>query len=154
MDNQILIILCIFAAMALLGYVAFMLLSDKDVSGRLRNRLVGKAKTDITKPTGPKGVVPLLQKMGQAAAQPFMPKTREAQSDLRKRLGYAGIYSNSAIKAVTGAKVICLGVGLIGGYIGSLQTEGFLSVVMCLSVGGLVGYLLPTFWLRQAIKKN
>jgi tight adherence protein C len=154
MDTQILIIICIFAALALLGYVAFMLLSDKDVSGRLRNRLVGKAKTDVTKPTGPKGVVPLLQKMGQAAAQPFMPKTREAQSDLRKRLGYAGIYSNSAIKAVTGAKVICLGVGLIGGYIGSLQTEGFLSVVMCLSVGGLVGYLLPTFWLKRAIKKN
>ena len=50
--------------------------------------------------------MPLLQKMGQAAAQPFMPKTREAQSDLRRRLGYAGIYSNSAIKAVTGAKVI------------------------------------------------
>ena len=68
MDNQILIILCIFAALALLGYVAFMLLSDKDVSGRLRNRLVGKAKTDVTKPTSPTGVVPLLQKMGQAAA--------------------------------------------------------------------------------------
>ena len=154
MDNQILIILCIFAALALLGYVAFMLLSDKDVSGRLRNRLVGKAKTDVTKPTSPKGVVPLLHKMGQAAAQPFMPKTREAQSDLRKRLGYAGINYNSTITAVTGAKVICLGVGLIGGYIGSLRTEGFLSIVMCLSVGGLVGYLLPTFWLKRAIKKN
>ena len=104
MDNQILIILCVVAAIGLLGYVAYIMLADKDIAGRLRNRLVGKAKTDITKPKGPSGFVPLLQKMGQAAAEPFMPKTREAQSDLRKHLGHAGIYSNSAMKAVTGAK--------------------------------------------------
>src|SRR5271170_5871828 len=134
MDNQILIILCVAAALGLLAYVAFILLSDKDVAGRLRNRLVGKAKTDVTKPKGPSGVVPLLQKMGQAAAEPFMPKTREAQSDLRKRLGYAGVYSNSAMKAVTGAKVICLGVGLILGYIASTQVDGFLSVLMAICI--------------------
>ena len=155
MDNTTLIILCVVAAIGLLGYVAYILLADKDIAGKLRNRLVGKAKTDITKPKGPSGFIPLLQKVGQAAAEPFMPKTREAQSDLRKRLGHAGIYSNSAMKAVTGAKVICLGVGLILGYIGSTQTDGgVLSVLMCLCTGGLIGYLLPTFWLKRAIKKN
>ncbi len=154
MDIQTLIIICVVGAVGLLGYVAFMLLSDKDVAGRLRNRLVGKAKTDVTKPKGPRGFIPLLQKMGQAAAEPFMPKTREAQSDLRRRLGFAGIYSNSAIKAVTGAKVISLAVGLIIGYLVSTQFDDMMSKIMSLCIGGLFGYLMPTFWLKRAIKKN
>jgi tight adherence protein C len=154
MDIQTLIIVCVVGAVALLAYVAFMLLSDKDVSGRLRNRLVGKAKTDVTKPKGPNGFVPLLQKMGQAAAEPFMPKTREAQSDLRRRLGFAGVYSNSAIKAVTGAKVISLAVGLVIGYVVSTQFDDMTSKIMSLCIGGLFGYLMPTFWLKRAIKKN
>lgn len=153
MDNQLLILICVFSAVALLGYFMYTLMSGPS-NGKLRDRLIGKTQTDATKPPPLPGVVPLLQKVGQAAAEPFLPKTREAQSELRRRLGYAGIYSPSAIKVVTGAKVISLGLGLIGGYFAGTQLDGFFMMLAALSVGGLVGYLAPTFWLKSAIKRN
>ncbi len=153
MNNELLIILCIVGALGLIVYMVFVLSADA-ITGKVRNRLVGKATNDGTKPKAKAGMVPLLQKVGQAAAQPFMPKTREAQSEARKRLGYAGYYSNSAVKLVTGSKVILLGIGLIVGYFVSTQTQGASSLFICLSVGGLGGYLLPTFWLKWAIKSN
>src|SRR6478752_3513176 len=121
MDITLLIFFCVFGVVALVGYGVFALMSTT-TDGKLRDRLVGKAGNDGTQPAtaaGASGVVPLLQKVGHAAAQPFMPKSREAQSDLRKRLGYAGYYSASALKLLTGAKVLCLAAGLIGGYVAS-----------------------------------
>jgi tight adherence protein C len=153
MDNEVLIILCIVGALALVLYMMFVMSADAN-TGKVRNRLVGKATNDGTKPKEKAGMVPLLQKVGTAAAQPFMPKTREAQSEVRKRLSYAGVYSNGAIKLVTGAKVILLGIGLICGYLASTQTQGMSSLFICLCVGGLAGYLLPSFWLKWAIKSN
>jgi tight adherence protein C len=151
MDQQTLIIVCVFGAVALIGYFLFVVMSAPS-GNRLRDRLVGKAKQDVTKAPG--GVMPLLQKVGQAASQPFMPKTREAQSEMRRRLGYAGIYSPSAIKFVTGAKVICMAIGLIVGYVASTQTDGFSGFFISLSIGGLVGYLTPVMWLKHLIKSN
>ena len=48
----------------------------------------------------------MLQKIGTAAAQPFMPTSRENSLSLRRTLGYAGIYSPAAFKLITGRKVI------------------------------------------------
>jgi tight adherence protein C len=93
----------------------------------------------------------MLQRIGQAAAEPFMPKTREKQSSLRKQLGLAGIYSASAFKVMTGAKVILLGLGLSLGYVGG---TAFDMLALGVSLGGLLGYLLPTFWLKLKIKAN
>jgi tight adherence protein C len=93
----------------------------------------------------------MMQRLGQAASQPFMPKTREKQSTLRKQLGRAGIYAPSALKVVTGMKVILLGLGLLMGY-----GLGFWlnSMLIGLSLGGLLGYLTPTIWLKMRIKGN
>ncbi len=153
MDDQLLILLCIFGTVGLLAYFGIMLMSSPS-QGKLRNRLVGKAANDATKPPPIPGMVPLLQKVGQAASSPFMPKTREAQSDMRRRLGYAGVYSTSAIKLVTGAKVICLGLGLIGGYFAGTFCDAILMVIAILCAGALLGYLAPTFWLKWAISAN
>jgi len=153
MDNEALIFLCVAGAITLVGFSLYLLFAPAS-NERLRSRLNGDAEQDATEAPGAAGVVPLLQKVGQAAAQPFMPKTREAQSDLRRRLGYAGYYSNSAIKMVTGAKVICLAGGLGLGYLASTFTDTFMMQMAALSIGGLFGYLAPTFWLKFSIKAN
>ena len=153
MDDSLLIPLLVFIAMAMVVYVGFVLLKPK-TDKQLRNRLNGKHKTDEINGTKPKGVTNVLSKVGQVAAAPFMPKTREAQGDLRKRLGYAGIYSVSAIKLVTGAKVIFLALGLVGGYLVSTFISAFMLKMAILSTGGLIGYLGPMFWMKWAIKNN
>jgi len=153
MSDQLPIFLCIAAALGLLAYVAIILLGSGG-TGKLRDRLTGKSQTDATKVAHKQGMVPLLKKMGNVAAEPFMPKTREAQSELRSRLGFAGIYSTSALKLVTGAKVIALGLGLIGGYFLCQFVDGIFMQMAALSTGGLVGYLTPTFWLKWKIKTN
>jgi tight adherence protein C len=80
-----------------------------------------------------------------------MPKTREKVSSIRRQLGHAGIYSASAIKLMTGAKVICLFGGLALGYAGGMAMD---SLLLGFSVGGLGGYLAPTIWLKLQVKKN
>jgi tight adherence protein C len=80
-----------------------------------------------------------------------MPTNREEVSDLRRRLGYAGVYTPSAIKVMVGFKVILLGLGVVVGYaLGTMW--GFMW--LGLSIGGLLGYLLPVFWLKIKIKSN
>lgn len=92
-----------------------------------------------------------LKKIGTAAAEPFMPSTREKQSAIRRDLYHAGIYAPTAVKLVTGAKFICLIGGLLIGY-----TLGYMfnQVLIGISVGGLVGYLLPKMWLKMKINGN
>ncbi len=91
------------------------------------------------------------QAIGQACARPFLPKSREKQSALRRQLGHAGIYSASAIRTVTGLKFILLILGLAGGYGLGLWVDNLL---LGLSVGGLVGYLLPAMWIKSQIKRH
>lgn len=150
MNEQLPLIICIVGAIALMGFFVTRLFSNDGSGKKLRGRLsAGSAPVEVVAKS--EGVVPLLQRLGQAAAKPFMPEKRENQSGLRKSLGYAGIYSPSAIKLVTGCKVICLALGLIGGYV-----LGFVfgSLLLGLSVGGLIGYILPTVWLKLAMKSN
>ncbi|MGH7213698.1 MAG: type II secretion system F family protein, partial [Tepidisphaeraceae bacterium] len=124
--------------------------------GKLRDRLGAgseQERLDAASGAQPRGssFAPILHKVGQVAAKPFMPKTREAQSGLRNRLGHAGIYQPSAVRAVQAAKVICLAGGLIGGYVAGVMMKNML---MGLSFGGLIGYLAPTFWLKHMVKRN
>ena len=102
MSDQILIFFCVAGTIGLLAYCAMLMIGTSG-NGKLRDRLTGKSQTDATQPQQRQGMA-LLKKMGNVAAEPFMPKTREAQSELRSRLGFAGIYSNSALKLVTGCK--------------------------------------------------
>ena len=156
MNDQLLLVLFISAAVSLVAFVLCrMLLSRGDDEKKLRGRL---QKSDGTALGSPQPVLPaaggmrsMFERVGQAAAEPFMPKTREKQSSLRHSLARAGIYAPAAVKILTGAKVIFLALGLIGGYLAGMAT-GFL--LLGLSVGGLVGYLAPTLWLNSRIKAN
>ncbi|HTL30919.1 MAG TPA: type II secretion system F family protein [Tepidisphaeraceae bacterium] len=151
MDPQLIFIICIFGAISAVVYwVSRSFMGRPD--DKLRSRLSDAAsEADKEKRSVRDGVVPILQKIGQAAAEPFMPKTREKQSSMRRNLGFAGIYSPVAMKVMTGFKLIflCVGVG-IGYAVGAYCENNFLG----LSLGGLIGYLGPTVWLRTRIKNN
>ncbi|HET6248205.1 MAG TPA: type II secretion system F family protein [Tepidisphaeraceae bacterium] len=156
MNDEILIIVLVAGAFGLVAYWATTFF-NKDGDGKLRDRLKGAGKFSASAANAKDkeaAKVPLkefAQKMGQLAAAPFMPKTREKQSNLRQQLARAGIYSASAFKQVTGAKVICMVIGVAIGYgIGMWQDIIFIA----LPIGGLAGYLSPTFWLKRKIKLN
>lgn len=161
MNESLIIPACAFAAVTLLGYFVASLLGGRN-DGKIRDRLRERDGENLegggAGGGGAGGIVAprvglrtVLERMGQAAAQPFMPKTREKQSGLRQQLGRAGIYSPQAIRMVTGAKVILLCVGLVGGY---LAGNLFDAPALGLSFGGLIGYMLPVLWLKTAIAAN
>lgn len=150
MDNQILLIACIFGAVSLTGYFLTRVVVGEREEDKLRDRLSSPAIDDV-KQSAKIEVVPLLQRVGQAAAQPFMPTDRAKVSDLRAKLAMAGIYSPNAIKVMTGCKVIFLAVGIILGYVVGAASD---LMLMGLAVGGLVGYMGPTMWLKWAIGNN
>jgi tight adherence protein C len=133
--------------------------TDEKLRQRLSNRggqeggaTSSASPADAALPASPTGaVLPILQKIGQVAAEPFMPKTREKQSSLRRSLGQAGIYAPMAVTLVTGAKVIFLTLGLVGGY---FLGAGFGNPWLFVSLGGLVGYCIPRFWLRMRMSRN
>jgi len=156
MDLELPIIACVSGAVGLVAYVGWMLVAGQEGAGKLRNRLVGRAATDATRADGHTSVAgSVLRRVGDAAAEPFMPKSREAQSELRKRLGYAGIYSPSAFKLVTGAKALSLALGVVlGGIAAAYTVQGLMLQMAVTSVGGIVGYLAPMIWLKSRIKSN
>ena len=156
MDLELPIIACVSGAVGLLAYVGWMMAAGQEGAGKLRNRLVGKAGHDATRPDGHGHLASsVLRRVGDAAAEPFMPKTREAQGELRKRLGFAGIYSPNAFKLVTGAKALSLAVGVIAGGVAAAYTvQGLMLQMAVTSVGGIGGYLAPALWLKSKIKSN
>ena len=158
MNDVMLLIICVFGAVAMFGFFVFRTVLGGSGDNKLRDRLIANPNAhephSANSPyfsSGSGGMSPLLQKMGQAAAAPFMPNTREKQSSIRRNLGHAGIYSPAAVKVMTGFKVILLGGGLIGGYLFGAATD---QLMMGVSVGGIMGYLLPALWLRLRIKRN
>lgn len=153
MDNQLLIILCGAGAFGLL-VMFFTQFTGGAGSGKLRDRLKGQgqftASTAAAAPRG--GMRELAQKIGTMAAEPFMPKTTEKQSDIRQKLARAGIYSPTAMRVMTGAKVICTGAGVVVGFLAGYNVFG--NWMFGLAIGGLIGYLAPKFWLNLRIKSN
>src|SRR5690242_2047709 len=111
--------LILFAAGAIGLVVVFASQFIGGDTGKLRDRLKGSGQFTAApaEPEGKSAIADLASKVGQFAAEPFMPKTREKQSSLRQKLARAGIYSASSIRLMTGAKVICAVGGLVGGYL-------------------------------------
>src|SRR5437773_1011476 len=87
MNEQYVMIGCVFGAVALVGYFVTRLVMGNGEGERLRDRLTSDSDDSLSggagfdRAGGPSvtdgavaatGVVPLLQKMGQAAAEPFM----------------------------------------------------------------------------------
>jgi tight adherence protein C len=154
MDQQLLLMFCIAGMVGLAAYGLSRLLmgeTDEKLRQRLSTNDPDGAGSSRTGASAGETVVPILQKIGQAAASPFMPKSRETISGLRRSLGYAGIYSPMAIKLVTGAKAIALCVGLFGGYALGLVIDNML---LGIPVGALIAYYIPKLWLRIKINEN
>jgi tight adherence protein C len=129
------------------------MLAGGKATRQMRNRLKDNHSDDRRRieAAAAQPSVSFFAKLGQMAAEPFMPKTREKQSGLRKTLAMAGLYQPSTIRVVTGLKVILMGLGLGVGYLVGLYLD---QVFLGLSIGGLVGYITPTFWLKQKVKRN
>ena len=155
MSPETIMVLACFGTVSIVIYFIGRLILGPGPDIKLRDRLATDSSAErqqrIQKGSG-SGVASTLQSIGQAAAQPFMPKTREKQSTMRKRLGEAGIYAPNAANAMAGFKVIFLVVGAIAGYFlgGPLGVGNMLG----LSIGGIVGYLLPIMWLNHQIRSN
>jgi tight adherence protein C len=151
--EQYIVIICIFGAVAAVAFWAARFFLD-DTEQKLRERLASEAREEMTLASinqRPDGPAPLLERLGEAAAEPFMPKDRARVSALRRSLAQAGIYSPSAFRLVIGFKFIFLLVGLIGGY---LVGVSFDFAFLGLSLGGIIGYLAPQIWLRLKIKSH
>src|SRR4051812_3142557 len=102
MDEITLIILGAFGAAVMIIFVLTRAILGSSKDGKLHERLIANQAHDPQRAaagsvqrsqTAVSGVSPILQKMGQVAAKPFMPNTREKQSSLKRSLGHAGIYS-------------------------------------------------------------
>src|SRR5688572_29679057 len=152
MDHESLFILCIAGAVAAVGFFVSRVFFGKG-DGKLRERLAGGAADHqrAAATAQASAARELFQKIGTAAAKPFMPDSREKMSVIRKKLSRAGIYSPAAIRLVTGTKLIGLLLGLMSGYfIGTALGN----MLLGFSLGGLMGYLAPTFWLNAQIRKQ
>ncbi len=150
--DQIIFAVSLFGAVGGAIYYAISLaLAKKDgkLSSRLRNERPADEPSVIRKDQ--LNIQSIAAKFGQAAASPFMPKTREKVSGLRKQLAMAGIYAPAAIRAVTGFKLILLIGGLGVGFLFGLFAD---MLFLGVSIGGLIGYLMPTMWLRGKITAN
>ncbi|HYE17489.1 MAG TPA: type II secretion system F family protein [Tepidisphaeraceae bacterium] len=152
LDEQTLFLACVVGAVALGAFFVAKIAFGKG-DGKLRQRLSNRpSEVEAVKAeTGAGRAKEIFQKIGTAAAKPFMPETREKMSALRRKLSAAGIYSPAAIRTVTGMKVIFLAVGVIGGYAVGMVAD---NLMLGLSLGGLVGYMGPSMWLKMAIKRQ
>lgn len=154
MNEQLILILLIVAAVALLGYWISSLMFNNE-GKELRRRLQSDGGTNsILRPTEPakEEQRSLLNRIGSAAAEPFMPKSKtERQSSLRRQLAQAGIYTPTAVRTIFGARFILLMLGLvIGSVLGSVMDN----LMLFVAFGGLIGYLAPKLWLSMRIKQN
>ena len=150
MNQEMLIIILAFGSITVLVYFVSMLLFKDNGGEKLRSRLQGKTESLVTKKESSAGAN-LLKQLGEAAAKPFMPSTREKQGSLQRELAKAGIYSPAALRTVQGSKVIGIALGLISGYIAGMLLNDML---LFLAIGGLLGYAAPTIILKYKVKGN
>jgi tight adherence protein C len=151
MNTETEIILMAFISIAALVYfVSAVLFKGNDDDKLLRSRLQGKSDATVLKKESGAGAN-LLKQLGEAAAKPFMPSTREKQSTLQRELARAGVYSPAALRTVQGSKVIGIALGLIIGYLCGWFMGNML---LFLGVAGLVGYVAPIVWLKTKVKGN
>ncbi len=152
MNDQLIMLICIAGAVALVAYFVGQFILTRGEEGRLRTRLKGGGRDQHR--AGAAGNVrfkDLVQKLGQKAAKPFLPEDAGKQFVIKQNLARAGIYSPTAVRAVTGAKVIFAVTGLVLGYLAGVYLD---QLMMFIAVGGLAGYLTPVIWLKIRTSVN
>src|SRR6187397_944677 len=105
MSDMVLLLICVFGAVAMTMFFLARLLVGGGTDSKLQKRLTqnassGEQQTSQASVTLSEGIASTLQSIGSSVAQPFMPTTREKQSGMRKKLGEAGIYSPTAVRAM------------------------------------------------------
>jgi len=150
---ELIFTLGLFATVALLSYALSGLVFRKEVNPVVQ-RLKGQPEDSHEGPRRAGEVLgPVVQRMSQTAALPFMPKDPGNQNYLRKQLAYAGYYSAAAMQTIVGAKAILLfGLALLGWGLGSMLAP--LAGMILLMVGACVGYVLPSMFLKWRIRKR
>lgn len=150
MSEQYLFTASLFGVVALvIWWGASLLLRDE--YAKLRERLrVANLEGPAPEERG-HGIWAVFQVIGRIAAGPFMPKDRDRQTALRRQLASAGIHSAAAVRLIIGCKVLFLVAGLVGGHVVGLMVG---NAWLGLSFGGLIGYLLPSMWLKLEIKEH
>jgi tight adherence protein C len=150
----------LFATVALLAYaLSGMVFSRDPLAKRLRaselpeGPSTGNATAASQRRSGREVVVPVMERIGHAAARPFMPKTAAKQTSLRKKLMHAGFYSASTMEMIVGVKVILLAAGLLAGYALGAAMGGMWTYVL-LYLFGVIGFFLPSLWLSRKIKSR
>ncbi|MGH7176448.1 MAG: type II secretion system F family protein [Tepidisphaeraceae bacterium] len=152
LNSQLLFGVCVFGAATTLAYLLVAPLlraGDNPLAQRLRG--AGESRP----PPSEGGIGPIMQRLSAAAAKPLLPKRRDEQSRLRKRLGFAGFYTNSAMHIFVGSKILIMAAGALGGFVAGLMvTEYFALTVWMSAMCGLLGYMLPTIWLSLEIRRR
>ena len=139
----------LFGCIALIAWWVGLMMTRNNGS-RLRDRLKGNVEKK-PEPMSRKRIGSIFQSVGEAAASPLMPKTREEQYEMKRRLARAGVYAAGALRVIQGTKVILSLTGLAAGYWLGVWIE---NVMIGVAFGGMAGFLMPTFWLRQQTKAH
>jgi len=142
-------------SISLFGCIALMvwwvgLMTMRNSGSRLRDRLKGNVEKK-PEPMSRKRIGSIFQSVGEVAASPLMPKTREEQYEMKRRLARAGVYAPGALRVIQGTKVILSLAGLAAGYWLGAWID---NVMIGIGFGGMLGFLMPTFWLRQQAKSH
>src|SRR6476661_7320498 len=115
LNQQQVFAILLFAAVFVMAWVLLGVLLKRG-ENPLKNRLRSPTRSIQVDDIPKEGVfAPLLNRISRAAAAPLMPKQREEHSRLRKRLAFAGMYSNSAMQFFVGTRIILLLAGLLLG---------------------------------------
>ena len=115
---------------------------------RLRNELGISAREATRGERFSKLVATIFERM----ASPFVDEDGKRRQHLRRDLVKAGIYSPQAYRFVLSVRILLLAAGLAVGYLAGAAL-GY-DWLMTMPLGGIFGYLLPQFWLRQRIRQN
>lgn len=170
MSEETLFLLCLVAVVCTLVWAAWWLLFGRDA---IDERLKAAAGTTTAATAGVAGGAgwgqaaaatgagadfsQMLQRLGQTLGKPLQPKTPEEENKLRKRLNHAGLYSRTGMSVFVGSRILMLLGGLIGmAFLGVMifRDNNPLLVLLMALVGGLFGYLGPTFWLDWRVRRN
>ena len=156
MDNTTLFLICLVAVACVLFWLLYSLLGGR--RDTIEERLIPGARSSDGPTNSPmEDFSQLLYQVGQTAGKALQPKTEEDRNELRRRLGYAGIYSRAGMTTFIGGRVMALVTGLVGGAIcGTILMggSGLMIPLLLGAVGGLGGYLFPTFWLDWRVSHN
>lgn len=85
----------------------------------------------------------------------LMPADKAVRSRVQTQLRHAGIYSPGALNTFYGAKLgLTLLLPTVAMFAAQLLGLPFATVMLIAMSAGMVGYLLPTYWLNRAIRQR